>query len=155
MPNVLLLVAPYSVVWNWTQKWSSFLYEISDGQSAVLFSRITVFPKLYSSLIKNLVKNNIIAFSSIGNLLSNQYLTESWAKVMTVAACNTSKVSVIWTNPNTWLSKTKYLFKDEDKVVLYLDWLRYNASVASSTKGNNMFSIRSRLYLSSHNHIDI
>lgn len=155
MPNFLLLVAPYSVVWSWPWKWSSFLYEISDGESAVLFTRITVFPKLYSSLVKDLVKNNIIKFSSIGNPLTNQYLVQSWAEDKDSSCLQHLQSQCYLTNPNTWLSKTKYLFEDEDKIVLQLDWLTYNPSVASSTKRNNTFSIRSRWDLSSHNHIGI
>lgn len=53
-----------------TMEQSSFLCEISDGQSAVLFSR-TRFSKLYNSLMKDLIKKNMKKISFFVNLLPN------------------------------------------------------------------------------------
>lgn len=125
----------------------------------IFFPRVTFIffsPKLYSSLVKDLVRNNIMKMSSFGNLLPNIWLkTRQRAKA--VAACNSSsKASVIWPTVTHRYPRLRICSKTKIRSwLLQQDWLRYNASVASSTKGNNVFSIRSRSDLSSHNHICI
>lgn len=84
-----------SAVLSWPWKQSSFLCEISDRRSAVFFSRAR-FSKLYSSLMKDLVKKSIKKISSFVNLLPNIWL-KARQRAKTAAACNSSsKATVIW-----------------------------------------------------------